>query len=228
MALSIPLIICLLLRRQHLTALCLVICGLGISTVKINRSKQRKTLNTRLQQYIPSGMYEWKAGVRQYLYVLIIIWLLGLFAAFFVAGIPIAMLMFGVLMFDFYKTNESWQMLLSCQKNAGKFLYFKIKQHLTLFCILILPLLIVFMIFHFEFWYIAVIEFIILLSIHIYSIVLKYAFYSHSRSVVNPVFLTTGIVIGLIPITTPLLWLFSIYLFLKAQANLHFYLHDYN
>ena len=226
--LSIPLIICLLLRRQWLTIICLVICILGISSLKINQNKQRKTLNTHLQQLIPYGMYEWKAGIRQYFFPIAITWLLGLIMAFFFASVPVALFIIGLLIFDFYKINESWQILLSCQRNADKFLYFKIKQHVTLFSIITLPLIVAFMIFHFENWYIVVAEFVILLSVHIYAILLKYAFYSHDRNEVNPVFLMVGLFIGLIPITTLVLWLLSMYIFCKAKKNLIFYLNDYN
>jgi hypothetical protein len=215
-------------QKQRLLALYTVLCAFGIGFIDVRLWRQRKTLNTRLQQYIPSDMYEWKAGIRQYFFFSIIVWLLGLCTSFFVASIPVALFIIGALMFDFYKTNESWQILLSCQKNATEFLCVKMKQHVMFFSLLVLPLVIAFMIFHLEYWYIPVIEFIILLSIHIYCIVLKYAFYSHDRSTVNPILQGTGIIIGLIPVTVPVLWLFSIYFYYKAQSNLYFYLNDYN
>ena len=226
--LSIPLIICLFLHRQWLIAIGLVFFCFGIGFIKINWKKQQKTINTRLQQYIPSGMYEWKAGMRQYLFLLVTVWVLGLCTAFFVAGIPVAMFIIGLLIVGFYATNESWQMLLSYQKNAGKLLFYKIKQHTIFYSVLNLPLIILFMIFHHELWYIPVIVFIILLSIHIYCIVLKYAFYSRDRNTVNPIFVMVGLYIGLIPLSTPALWILSVYLFLKARTNLYPYLNDYN
>ena len=226
--LSIPLMICLLLRRQWLPVLCLIFFSLGIGLLKINRKKQRRTFNTFLQQYIPSDMYEWKAGVRQNLIVLMIVWLLGLCTAFFVASVPIAMFLIGLLMTGFYQSIESWQILLSYQKNANQLLFYKIRQHSLFYTILNLPLIMLFMIFHLELWYIPVVEFIILFSIHIYSIVLKYAFYSQDRRSVRSVLMLLGMLIGLNPLLTPALWLFTIYLFLKARINLYPYLNDYN
>lgn len=226
--LSVPLIVCLLLRRQWLLAAGLALFCLIIGCAKVNWRKQQRTWNTRLQRYIPSAMYEWKAGVRRYLVPLIAVWLSGLCLGFFVAGIPVAMLIIGILMFDFYKTNESWQMLISHQKNAGKLLLYKITQHSLLYTALNLPLILLFLIFHLEKWYIAVVLFVILLSIHIFCIVLKYAFYSHDSDTVNPAFQATGILVGLIPLSTPLLWLFSIYLLFKAKTNLYPYLNDYD
>jgi hypothetical protein len=226
--LSIPIIVCLLIHSQWLPFIGIVFVTLFLGFVKINMRQQKKTLNTCLQQYIPFGMYEWKSGVRQYFYPLIVAWLLGLCTSFFVVGVPVAIFIIGILIIDFYKENESWQMLFSYQKNTTNILYYKIKQHLMFYVITNLPLFILFTIFHFELWYIPAIEFIILLSIHIYVIVLKYSFYSYDRNMVNPAFMIIGIFIGLIPLTTPLLWLFSIYLFLKARTNLYPYLYDYN
>jgi hypothetical protein len=227
-ALSVPLAINLLLQKHILLALSILLWAMGTGFVDVRLQRQRKTLNTRLQQAIPSGMYEWKAGVRQYFFAIIIAWILGLCVSFFVAGVPVALFVIGILMFDFYKTYESWQILLSGQKNADKFLYLKIGQHIMLFSLLVVPLVAAFMIFHPEYWYIPVIEVIILLSVHIYCIVLKYAFYSHDKREVNPALLITGLCIGLIPVTTPVLWLFSICFFYKAKTNLYFYLNDYN
>ncbi|MDR3093111.1 MAG: hypothetical protein LBU62_00515, partial [Bacteroidales bacterium] len=226
--LSIPFIICLALRQQWVLILFLALFCFGTGFfVNVNRKKQ-KTLNTRLQQYIPFRMYEWKAGMRQYFFILVVVWSLGLGTAFFVASIPVAIFIMGMVICDFYKTDESWQMLLSYQKKTANLLLYKIKQHILLYFIFNLPLIISFLIFHVELWYIIVVEFVILLSIHLYCIVLKYALYSlNQASILKEIFVILGIFIGLFPFSTPVLWLFSIFLFLKAQTNLYPYLNDY-
>jgi hypothetical protein len=119
-------------------------------------------------------------------------------------------------------------MLISYQKSANKLLYHKIKRHLLIFSIITLPLIVAFIIFHLELWYIPFIEFVVLLSIHIYCIVLKYAFYSNNVGSVNPVLQMMGIFIGLIPPATPILWILSVFFFSKAKMNLYLYLNDYN
>jgi len=226
--LSIPLIICLLLNRQWILIVCMILGIIFISPIKIIWKSQTKTLNTRMQKYIPFDMYEWKAGVRNCFYPILFCWIIGFCLASFVVGVPIAIFIIGFLIFGFYTTNESLPMLLSYEKGTNSLIIYKIKQHTLIFSILIFPLVGIFMIFHSNLWYIPVIEYVLFLFIHIYSIILKYAFYSHDNSAVNPIFLMMGLFIGLIPLTAPVLWVFSIYLFHKAQVNLSPYLNDYN
>jgi hypothetical protein len=227
--LSLPVIVCIILHT-HWQSLTLIFAGIiCISFINFNWKKQNKTLNTRLQQWIPFDMYEWKAGVRRYFYLIFILWLIGVCTYFFVASIPIVIFVIGLLSFEWYEMNESWQMLLSFEKGTVQLLFHKIKQHFLVYGILVAPLIIIFMVFHFQLWYIPVIEFILFLSIQIYCILVKYAFYSYegNRSGGRP-FMLVGSMIGLIPLCTPLLWLLSIYFFRKAQINLNFYLYDYN
>ena len=228
LCLSIPLFFCLLLHRQWLSVIGLVCFCVGTGLIKMERRDRPKTRNNRLLQHIPCDMYEWKAGVRQYFFLLITIWLLGLCTSFFVAGVPVAMLITGLLTVDFYQTNESWQILLSFRKSADQLLWYKIIQHGLFYLLLNIPLIAMFMIFHIQLWYIPVIVFITLLSTHIFRIVMKYAFYSHDRNTVSPVLAAAGVLIGLIPPLAPVLWLLSISLFIKARTHLSFYLNDYN
>jgi len=223
--LSLPLFICLLFNKQWIAMIFSILGIIGISFIEMVWKRQNKTLNTCLQRYIPSDMYEWKAGIRKYLFLIIPTWIIGLCFSFFLLSIPIALFVIGLLVFDFYQINESWQILLSYRKSANKLLYHKIERHVLIFSIITFPLIVVFFIFHFEFWYILFIEFIVLLSIHIYCIVLKYAFYSHNAESVNPVLQMTGIFVGAIPPATPILWILSIFFFYKAKMNLYFYLY---
>jgi hypothetical protein len=226
--LSIPFIICLLFNKQWIALIFNLLGIISISFIREIGVRKFKTLNTCLQRYIPPDMYEWKAGMRKYLFLIILAWIGGFCFSFFLLSIPIALFIIGLLMFDFYQTNESWQMLMSYQKSASKLLCRKIKEHFLIFSIITFPLIVAFIVFHFEFWYVPLIEFIVLLSIHIYCIVLKYAFYSHNTGSVNPVLQMTGIFVGLIPPVTPILWILSIFFFYKAKTNLYLYLNDFN
>jgi hypothetical protein len=226
---SIPLIICLSLNEQWISVLLILLSAAGISFIDIKRKRGKRTLNTRLQQYIPSDMYEWKAGIRKYFFPIIIAWMIGFFTVLFVASVPTVIFIIGLILIEFYETNESWQILISHEAKAIRLLYNKILHHLIVFVIIVFPLVIAFVIFHPDIWFLPVIELIIFLSIHIYCIVLKYAFYiPNTYSGRSKVFLMVGIPIGLIPVTTPMLWIFSIYFFQKARINLNFYLNDYN
>jgi hypothetical protein len=225
--LSLPIMICFLMHQWWLMALSLLSGAFAIGFIKIWEKQPPKQPNTCMQAYIPHDAYEWKAGVRKYLYAIITVCSFGLCLSFFTPITLVAIGILGLLIIDFYDKNESWQMLISCQKSANRLLYYKLKQHLLLFTVLILPLIVAFLFFHPELWYILFVEYIVVLSIHVYSIILKYAFYSHDRSTINYGLLLIGVWVGLIPVTTPLLWIFSVYLFRKACTNLNLYLNDY-
>jgi hypothetical protein len=200
---------------------------IAVSFSKVRLKRGKKTLNTSLQRLIPDDMYEWKSGIRKYFYLIHVFWISGIGASFFVAGIPVSIFMLGLIISAFYEKNESWQILISFEKNPEALLLYKIRNHIFLFLIATLPLALIFMIIHFEYWYIPVIELVMFLSIHIYAIILKYAYYSHNRESGNTAFLIVGTLLGLIPVTTPVLWILSIFLFYKARFNLNNYLHDY-
>ena len=226
--LSVPLAILLLINSQYLIAIILLASTFSIGFLKIKTTWKRKTLNTFLQQLIPNDMYEWKAGIRKSFFPILIFWLLGLSLSFFVASVPIALFFIGIIMIDFYDKNESWQMLISFEKRPQALLMHKIKEHTLSLLILFAPLILAFMLFHSAYWHIPLVELVILLSIHIYAIISKYALYSHSDEQGSSAYLLIGTLIGLFPVTTPILWIASIFLFFKARNNLNTYLHDYN
>jgi hypothetical protein len=225
---SIPIIVCFLLNKQWMLSLCLVIFCLLINKISINARRKSDTLNSFILKRLPFKMFEWKSGVRQFHSFLIIVWLLGATFSFFEASVPLCIFIIGTLVCEFYKRNESWQILLCYQKNSDKLLYSKIKQYFLLYTVINLPLIIIYLFFHIELWYIVCAEYIIFLSIHTYCIFLKYAYYDLNKSETNSVFMLIGFFIGLIPITTPVLWIVSIYLMIKSRNNLKFYLNDYN
>jgi hypothetical protein len=211
-------------------ALLYVVAGiLLISTVDCNTSIRRKVFNTNLQKLIPVDLYEWKAGVRRHLIILLIVYGLGACFSWFVAAIPIAMVIIGLIISDFFVANESWQMLLSYGKNAKKMLLHKMKRHFFLYAISSLPLVILFVIFHHDLWYIPIIEFIALLSIHIYMITAKFAHYGiDGNSSISPILQLIGVFLGLLLVTVPFLLLFSALFFQKSCTNLKTILHDFD
>jgi hypothetical protein len=224
-----PLIICLLLYGRWLVLLYVAVGTLLISAIDYNFSIRRKTFNAGIPKLIPADMYEWKAGVRRNLTVLLIVYGLGICLSYFVAAIPVAIVITGLIILDFFTANESWQILLSFEKSPEKLLFHKIKRHALLYAIINLPLVILFMLFHADLWYIPVIGLIVLLSIHIYMITIKFAFFRmDGNNGTNTMWQLIGITIGIIPITTPLLLLLSGFFFNKACMNLKPLLHDFD
>ncbi|MDR1403189.1 MAG: hypothetical protein LBJ60_05755 [Tannerellaceae bacterium] len=182
-----------------------------------------------MQKLIPSDLYEWKAGVRKNLFILLAVYGLGICLVCFTVAIPVAIFITGLVVADFFIPGESWPMLLSFEKAPEKMLLYKIRRHFLLYAICNLPLIVLFILFHQDLWYIPFIEFLSLSSIHIYMITVKFAcFRIDGNNHVNYALYLTGIFIGLIPVTTPFLLLISVYFFQKACTNLKPLLYDYN
>ncbi len=192
------------------------------------KTKQRN-LNTRLQQMIPPECFEWKAGVRQTLFILIPLWIIGLFTSFFIGSVPIVLFILGVIPFSFYEKGEPYQMIIASEMGTNQFLAHKVKMQISLFSVLSLPLIAAFLVFHYERWYIPIIEYFVFSSLYIYLILAKYAFYEpNNKSTSAQIFGAIGAVSGIIPVFLPVVWLLSIRFFFKSKENLNFYLNDYN
>ena len=187
------------------------------------------SLNTKLQLLIPSDSFEWKAGIRKQLFIIVPIWIISAGTSFFIGSVPIAIFILGILTFSFYERGEPYQMILSYELNAKKFLFLKVKRQIQFFSIITIPLVGLFLIFNFDRWYIPVAEFLIFCSIHIYVIMTKYAFFEPNK--ISPAARTIGgigVLGGIIPVFLPVVWILTVWFYLKSINNLNYYLDDYN
>jgi hypothetical protein len=204
-----------------LSAICLI--------TQVDIKVKQRSLNTRLQLMIPSECFEWKAGVRQTFFILVPIWIIGFCTSFFIASVPIVLFVLGIIPILFYEQGEPYQMIVSYEMGTNRFLMHKIKMQFILFSILSLPLMIAFIVFHYEIGYIPIVEYFIFVSIHTYLILTKYAFYEpNSKSQAATTYGAIGAVSGIIPIFLPVVWLLSVRFFLKSRKNLNIYLNDFN
>jgi hypothetical protein len=197
--------------------------------IQLDIKMKQRSLNTKLQRMIPSECFEWKAGVRKTIFILIPVWLIGFFTSFLTGSVPIVMFILGIIPLSFYETGESYQMIIVYEKGTNSFLFYKIKMQILLFSIITIPLITAFVVFHYEIWYIPIAEYFIFISIHTYSILTKYAFYEpNNKSQAAVAFGTIGALGGIIPVFLPVVWLLSIRFFLKSRENLKLYLNDFN
>ncbi len=225
--LSIPIIVCLIFHYQWMIV---AVFLFAISLiVNIDFKPKHRSLNTKIQQLIPNDCFEWKAGVRKTLFVIIIFWVIGLGTSFYIGSVPIVILILGIIPLNFYEKGEPYQMIIAYKMNTSKFLFYKIKMQIMLFSILSIPLIVGFIIFHSENWYIPVAEYFIIISLQIYVILTKYAFYEpNSKSSVSSIFGIIGVLGLFIPIFIPIVWLLSLIFYFKSYENLNLYLNDYN
>lgn len=229
MALSVPILVCLLLHGGWRYAVLIAVTAFLTGFIPMRYRKRRQNVeNTWLPRKIPYDAYEWRGGVRQSSFWLASVGAIGLFGACFSVVGYLSIFLTGLIVFDFYRHPEPWPFILSLRKSAGRFLLFKIRRNLLFFVLLTLPVAVLLVVFHPVRWYVPLLEVVLLSGVHLYGIVLKYVYYSHRKAPVRSLSRIMGLIIGLNPFTAPLLWAFTAYLFIKARTNLTFYLHDYN
>lgn len=184
---------------------------------------------TVFQKWIPDDAFEWKAGVRKMLPLLFIVLIAGLGFSFFTGAVPLAMFVLGVLPIRFFEKGEPVQMLIASEQPASKLILLKFKCHLIIFSLLALPLIMAFLLFHPQLWYIVVAEYFLFVSLHFYFITLKYAFYvPNEKPAAIEIFSTFGAVGIVVPVLLPIVWALTLWMFLRARRNLKPYLNDYN
>jgi hypothetical protein len=224
---SLPLIIPLLITNALLHALFFLLITGAIAASK--PLTVRKNINTRLQAIIPCEAFEWKAGVRKMFYPLLAAWLAGAVGAYFVAAVPLAMIALGVMVFSFYERGEPLDMLMASQKGPAALIFQKIKHLLILLGAVNLPLLLLFMVFHFALWHIPVLLFVLIVFASVYLILLKYAFYfPGARPGGSEILTALAFLAVIIPFFMPVIWLLSLRFYFKAVHNLKPFLDDFN
>jgi hypothetical protein len=217
----------LMVHFQWLPILCLLFAI--ILLVHFDLKVKHRNLNSRLQQFIPSESFEWKGGVRQTLFILVPLWVIGLCTSFFIGSVPIVLFLLGIIPFSFYEKGEPYQLIVAYEMGTKQFLFHKIKMQVGLFSVLALPLIVAFLVFHIDNWYIPLVEYLIFISLYIYLIFAKYAFYEpNSKSGAAQVFNAIGTFCGIVPVLLPVVWLLSIKFYFKSKESLNIYLNDYN
>ncbi|MFA5417891.1 MAG: hypothetical protein WC341_05480 [Bacteroidales bacterium] len=224
---AFPIALVLSIHSQWIPLL-LLVASTGIITQLDYKPKQRST-NSLLQRLIPPASFEWKSGIRRSLFFIVPLWFIGLGTSFFTGSVPIVVFILGIIPISFYENGEPIQMITVYEKNTHQFLWLKIKLQLQVFSAITLPLIGAFIIFHIEYWYIPVIEYLVFISLHIFLILTKYTFYQpNSKSAAASIFGAIGAIASIMAIFLPIVWLLSIRFYLKSVKNLNFYLDDYN
>jgi hypothetical protein len=185
--------------------------------------------NSAFQNRLPDDAFEWKAGVRKNLWIILLIFFAGLGFSFLTGAVPLAVFALGVFPLKFYERGEPAQMLIVLERNASGLILKKFKIHLLIFSCITAPLIFAFLIFHFELWYIVLAEYVLFLSLHFYFIVIKYAFYvPNEKPAAVEVFTAIGTVGVIIPVLLPIVWVLTVWMFFRAKRNLKPYLHDFD
>lgn len=224
---SIPLIIILLINQLWIWVLFFVVFVFLVSFFHF--TKNQKTINSFFQRIIPDENFEWKSGFRKNLYLIVFLWIIGLSASFFIGTIPVVIFVLGIIILNFYEQVESIQILIADGYGTKKFIFKKVTNHLRDYFVLVFPLVIIFMIFHIEYYYISLIIFFVFAFLIFYSILLKYTFYRpNEKSGAMQTFTVFGILSIFVPFLLPVTFMLTIVFAFKAINNLNFYLDDFN
>ena len=190
-----------------------------------NFSIPKYSLNNFIIRFIPSHFFEWKSGVRKNFIFLISLIILGLGLSFFVATVPIFLFLFTIIVSSFFQEAESRDIIEINNFTPKKFLFKKIKDNVLLYSLISALFIILFLIFHYKYWYIIVAEYIISVSIIVFSIVQKYSLYRPNISLKSHMVMVSIAQIGyFVPFIIPVIWVMGIYYFFKAKQNLLNYL----
>jgi len=195
----------------------------------LNLKTRKRSINTWFQKIIQDDNFEWKAGIRKNIFVLGGVWIAAFLTSFFIGSIPIALFVLGIIIMSFYENNESLAILISPELNPKAFLKRKIKQHLWAYLLFNTPLLLVFIAFHHQYYYIPILEMLIFSILIVYNILLKYAFYRpNEKSGNTQIFSTIGSISIIVPFVIIIVFVLMIKFFFQAINNLKSYLNDFN
>lgn len=225
--LSIPLLFLFLYFQLWIYSAILLssIAIISLINIKINH----KNFNTGLQRLVSNDNFEWKAGFRKNFILLVLVWTLGIATSFFIGSVIIAMFIIGIMIMSFYERNESLNMLLALELKPKLFLLKKIGSHINSYTVLSLPLILSFLVFHHEYFYIPLIIYFVFAILIAYNILLKYAFYSPYReSNGTQVFSAIGSISVFLPFMLIVVLVLGTKFYFQAINNLKFYLNDFN
>jgi len=224
--LGVPLFLCLLINGRWTETLLSAFLFVIIAFINLPAFSNKPWLIPGW--LIPFRAFEWRAGFRKMGWILFLLFCAAMGTAFTREGIPILMFLLFIFPLSFLEENESYQMVQAFELNPWMFLKKKILIHLLILSKIGLPLVTVYIILHPELWYVPVIEFLLLLSIHMYAVCLKYAFYQPlHKAPPARIFEAIGTASVLIPVLIPLVWVLNIRFLFRAIANLKLYLDDY-
>ncbi|WP_187261438.1 hypothetical protein [Pontibacter beigongshangensis] len=178
-------------------------------------------------RWLPAQNFEWIAGFRKYgLYILLLylvalllvpVKLLSLFLLWFITSI----------LLGFYQECEPLHLLRLSGAGAAGFLRKKLLQHLKLYLLFCLPLLLIYIMFHLDMWYLPLV-FMLLLCLNVcFFILSKYAFYRPGMSLAGSSLLSSlAMLSSLLPFLILLPLVMNVRFYAKAVSNLNSYLDD--
>jgi hypothetical protein len=192
-------------------------------------SFQKKGLNNFILAAIPNLLFEWKAGVRKYFWLILLLFLLGIFISPTIYVVPTVLFVYSVLVATFFQEGESRQLIEIRELSAKKFMLQKLKSNLSFFALTTILFVVLFLIFHAQYWYIILMEYFISFCLLTFSITQKYAKYQPNDTLESNSVLFGIAVSGFFwPPNLPFIWIMSVYYYFQAIKKLNPILNDFD
>ncbi len=196
---------------------------------KMKKGFYKEATVSVIGNYVPSKLYEWKAGLRRVSWIFILLWLAALVLVF-IPFVSILILWVMLMMVSgFYDHGESRDMIEGFRLNAGGFLVKKFVTHILMFQLFAVPVLLINLFIYPDKWWV-VLLFLLFSCVNIMVFISsKYAVWQHAENNFTNSILNTICMIGLIlPFLLPLPIIVLVRNYRKALLNLKPLLDDYH
>lgn len=228
---TLPLLLVMLISSHWYCVFLLFPVYLIISL--FNYMPKSKMLHRNPFIFIPDQNFEWKAGVRKNLWIILFIYLLAIGLLYYkYASLIILWLLLAVIA-SFYQECEPLNILELQELPSNRFISHKIKLHLKSYMLFSSPIIVGSLLLHPDTTWIALFIFVLSLVNLSLFILSKYALYEPRRNLSANNFLNTLIHLSiLIPVVGPFLFpiplLMSIRAYKRSLYNLKYYLDAYH
>jgi len=215
---------CIYLRGGNMLAILVQLAGILVIAFLPNPELTGRSFSNVLDfKILPSSLFEARAYLRRYAIPSGLVYILGLVMSQYVTVMIVMMLVVAMLFTAFFDEVEDKSLLEAFHFRKG-ILKTKTQSYLSLYFLVLLPYIVLFLILHLQYWYIMLAVLFLGSTLILFNIFYKYAHYAPGRrriynSMGNAMFLG-GI---LIPFFYPVTLLYLIYYWRKARKNISLY-----
>lgn len=179
--------------------------------------------------FIPSYHFEWISGLRKHAFWLVLFYVVAIIFCKQIIAIPLVLIICSIFVSSFYMFGESRALLHIFELSPLRFILQKLKLQFAVFFIVFAPLMLLYLVFHYHYWYVMIFSLIIVSFLLSLSIILKYAIYRPNEELNrNMIFIWFSTVCFFITFLVPIPVILLVRNYRKAMQNLNDYLHDYN
>jgi hypothetical protein len=152
--------------------------------IPVSTNRRTRSSTDKFVKWIPEYLFEWRSYFRQHPFFPFVCYILTLLFCFYTYTVPIGLLLLLSIIPNVFNSLESKDLIENYTENSD-FLWSKIKDHSYFVHLFLLPLYLLFLVFHYQLWYVLVI-FLFLIEFSIcFSLLYKYSQFHVSRSNVH-------------------------------------------